>query len=79
MTKRWIVCPGFVESRHDLQTHWINAEKLIRLYGVNPEECIILLRDEMQIPLGYPLGYENLPVLRPRYDGDYRIHDDRAG
>lgn len=64
---KYVVQGGNVVSRNDGQTHYISPHKLIKLYGVNPKECIIIpdktgyLRQPGQIYLG------------PKYSGDYSI------
>lgn len=37
---RYIVYPGYVMTLNG-QRHYVNAADLVRLYGVNPHECII--------------------------------------
>ena len=41
MKKEYMICPGWVVSKRDSDLHWISAPQLIKLYQVNPQECII--------------------------------------
>jgi hypothetical protein len=64
MKPKYLVKPGYVFSKSDGDKHWISADKLIRLYQVNPRECVI----------SHPyLDPEDLIVLEPRYDGNYEL------
>jgi len=62
--KRYLVVPGWVRSRVDGDRHWIGAERLMRLYGVDPAECVI--------SRGGMVGRHELRLLIPRADGRYR-------
>ena len=62
---RFLVVPGHVISL-DGDLHYINAMELIRLYGVNRDECLIDKYD------GRGLGENHgLIVLLPSPKGDY--------
>ena len=66
---RYLLCPGYVTSKHDGQDHFINAQQLARLYGVSLKECRILdprYRERSEFYLG-------LTYLRPRFDGNYTL------
>lgn len=39
--KKYLIYPGYVTSRNDGERHYISAGQLIRLYRVDPAECII--------------------------------------
>lgn len=67
--KKWLIMSDFVTSKTDGQRHFISADKLIKLYGVNPDECIILAHPTHTN--GYDL--EKLIILSPRYDGNYTL------
>lgn len=71
MKKKYIVYPGYVNSRIDGQRHFIDAGKLMSLYKVNPKECIVV---EYKRKLE---GYreEDFISLYPRYSGNYTILD----
>lgn len=64
MKKKYLVIGGTVESV-DGDIHFVSAEKLIRLYGLEPKECVKCD--------GYiPRGVDNaLIVVRPDYQGRY--------
>lgn len=65
---KYLVVPDFMLSKTDNQKHFIGATQLMRLYGVNPLECIVSRDGEI-----YKLNTDNLIVLRPRYNGDYTL------
>lgn len=87
MQKKYLVIPGKVTSQTDGDTHHIGAMRLIELYGVNPDECLILndhYEDRMRIlesndrrgapPPGYTWEYiDSLIWLVPRNDGNYTL------
>ncbi len=73
--KRYAVFPGYVRSSTDGQDHYLNGPRMMRLYGVDPRECIIV-----RGPLGR-VGLElvdSLIELRPRQDGDYSLEHAEA-
>jgi hypothetical protein len=66
---RYVLHPGYVESAHDSQAHFINGQELLRLYGV-------FGRQSTPIVFGDAPSYHEQPGdvhLRPRYDGDYSL------
>ena len=70
MKKKYAICPGYVTSKNDGERHFINATELMRLYGVNPAECVIFHDEKSILREG-----GSLIILRPDYDGDYTIKD----
>jgi hypothetical protein len=62
--KKYLVSPGFVFSQRDGDRHWIGADRLMHLYGVDPRECVID---------GPGRHADNLIVLVPRFDGNYSL------
>lgn len=65
MKSRYLIMPDYVYSENDGQKHFIDAKRLIALYGVNPNECVIYDPNRKQITSG-------LIVLGPLKDGKYR-------
>jgi hypothetical protein len=63
--KKYLVIPDYVKSQHDGQKHYITAKELIRLYGVNPKECMIYDPSKRQMTAG-------LVMLFPLEDGKYK-------
>jgi hypothetical protein len=61
---RYLLCPGYVTSRHDGDDHYIDAPTLARLYRVPLDECLVGDRR---------MAHPGLVVLAPRFDGDYSI------
>lgn len=55
---------------------YVSAEQLIRLYGVDPKECIILPAPPITPDYYYNhvlKNNKNLIVLKPRLDGNYTL------
>ena len=67
MEIKYVVCPGKVHSQRDRDVHYINAEELMRLYGVDPRECVVCYGDDRDLGK----SFKGLITLHPRYDGDY--------
>jgi hypothetical protein len=56
--KKYLVRPGHVTSFEDGDRHWISAPALIRLYNVDPHECVIDGQDMASPRLrGYNQGF----------------------
>ena len=68
LEKKYLVLGGYVNSKNDGQRHYIGCNKLMKLYGVSPNECYC--REEWDIYGGYP---EGLKILRPNYEGYYSL------
>ena len=73
---RYAVFPGRVISKVDGDVHYISADMLMRLYRVNPKECIVIREDlephELRLKLKL-VEEEKLICLEPRYSGDYTL------
>jgi hypothetical protein len=70
--KKYVVVPGYVISQYDGEKHFIDGWRLIDLYGVDPDECLMIdlnRRAEMM----HAIQNLNLIVLGTRADGDYSI------
>lgn len=65
--KKYLVCPGYVISKNDGERHFIDANTLMRLYGVNPSLCIL------ESPIHNMQFHGPLIRLEPRYDGNYAL------
>ena len=65
MSKKYILHPGFIESITDGQKHYITSDNLMRLYGVNPKECVTF------IPYRQYPNQDKLIQLHPNIYGDY--------
>lgn len=67
---KYLIKPGYVNSRSDGDEHYIGYAKLIQLYRVNPKECL-MFEDEMR---GYTAEFlDSLTVLEPQYNGNYEV------
>jgi len=68
--KKYLICPEKVISKNDGDLHFINANSLMQLYNVKPEECIIINnKEDLQ-----GLDITKYTILRPRYDGNYNLN-----
>lgn len=64
MTKKYLLLPGYVRSKTDGQSHYVSADQLVRLYGVDWRECVV----GVDVP-----ELDKLIVLMPRRDGNYAV------
>lgn len=60
---------GTITSQHDREEHYIPAHKLIRLYGLDPSECVIEPRNPILAERSHDL--KEFIHLYPRGNGDY--------
>ena len=74
--RKYAIHPDWVASINDNDVHYLNAEILMRLYGLRPHECLII--DDMKegrrdyARLMKDAEIDNLIHLYPRFKGDYR-------
>jgi hypothetical protein len=68
---RFLVRPGWVTSRNDGQRHWITAERLMRLYLLRREECIVEGEASRLHIVGRRFDTRALIPIVPLYSGDY--------
>ena len=66
MRKKYLVIGDYIKSKNDNDRHYISSRELVRLYGVNPKECILHDINDL------PVDVAGLFILFPRYDGDYK-------
>ena len=71
-TARYAVHPGAMSSKNDRDVHYIGASQLMRLYGVDPRDCIIIddRRPETYQGRDNSGGYIH---LYPDYHGNYEL------
>lgn len=71
MTIKFVVCPGYLNSLKD-KNRIIGPKKLMRLYGVQSNECVILKKSDPKYEHKY-IKYvsEGYIFLHPRSDGNY--------
>ncbi len=68
-TKVFALFPGRVRSRKGGKVRHVQARSLIKLYGLDPEECVVHTMDD------HTMGWlVNLIPLCPRSRGDYSDH-----
>jgi hypothetical protein len=76
MKRKYVLCPGYVRSKHDGDLHFVGADKLTHLYGISRGECYVLresdglLRDR---EIERFRRIEGLIWLYPMYNGDYSL------
>lgn len=63
--KKYLVIPGYVTSKTDRNIHYITFHRLVKLYRVDPKECVDSRNRQH--------SYTGLKVLMPRYDGNYTL------
>lgn len=68
---RYVVFPGYVISQSDGQRHYVNAKELIGLYGIDPNDCIIIDRTNPASPV-YKERQGDIRLV-PKANGDYTI------
>lgn len=81
MKPKYVICPGVVQSSTDGQRHYINPMQLMRLYGLDPRECEIHDPAPWWPESYYRMAAERqrgLPRLGPRYDGNYKVPNDKG-
>ena len=68
MSKKYALIGGYVRSQHDFDMHFVSANDLLRLYGLDPKICVLLdsRRPESLLRLN-----NDLIRLNPREDGKY--------
>lgn len=71
---RYIVYPGFVESKTDGQAHYISASQLMVLHGVPHTQCIVINGPKDLYKLR-GLHEGSFIRLFPRFDGNYKKYD----
>ena len=65
---KYVICPGKVRSRTDMDQHYIGYRQLIDLYKVDPAECVDVSSNAWRF-----LDPSKLIFLHPNYHGDYSI------
>ena len=72
--KKYLVIGDYVISRTDADIHFISAEKLVELYKVLIEECVLVAsaRNIEKCHIDLARTGEVL-ILKPRFDENYTI------
>lgn len=70
-TNKYLVIGGFIRSNTDGQQHYISPQRLMDLYKVNPQDCVLAENNESFTLRG--LDRSKFIVLRPRFDGNYGL------
>lgn len=85
MTARYLLCPGPVASRNDGDVHHVSPAQIANLYGVSPQDCLVLPPERPGKPCGLrrwvleAVERGDLIALHPRFDGDYRLPNPAPG
>ena len=74
---KYLVFGGHVISQSDDDIHYISARKLVELYRVPINECVLIdesnprsAKKSLLLTLGLK---KNFIVLRPKFDGNYTL------
>ena len=71
---KYYIIPGHIKSKYDGDIHYINENMLMRLYNVNPKECLVLSLDKpYHVKLLEQADTDGIKILKPRYHGDYNV------
>lgn len=79
MTRHYLLIPGQVTSKTDGQRHWVTAAELVRLYGVDPADCLVFPMGRSpddalrRNALHERVARGELTALHPRYSGNYTL------
>jgi hypothetical protein len=65
---KYLVIPGPITLNSSGDFSWVGASELMKLYGVDPVECVIARPD-----VRTPAHMSYLVPLRPRADGNYNL------
>ena len=69
--KKYLLISGVVFGKYDNDAHYISAQRLCRLYDLNPKDCVLVNNERDLAGRGLE---EGMIILRPRHNGDYREH-----
>ena len=79
MEKKYLVHAGTVVSRNDGDKHFINARELMRLYQVDPRECVVCIACQARTLRGTSTDCDGSPRdfidLFPKHSEDYSLPD----
>lgn len=73
---RYVIFPGYVQSKSDGQHHYLSALRLAFLYGVRLKDCEIYQPQNWWSERHYREAYErNIDAIHlvPRRDGNYTL------
>lgn len=75
--RKYVLCPRYIVSSKDEDRWYISANKLVRLYGVRPIDCVVV-EGGILLPENryYLKEYSSLKWLHPRQDGNYSLEGD---
>lgn len=71
-TPKYLLCPGYIRSKKDGQVHYVGASDLMRLYNVDPRECVIFHHKAEH----NHSRMDSLIKLYPKYNGDYTLPEE---
>jgi hypothetical protein len=72
VNKKYAIWPGWVGSKNDKDKHYISAGQLMKLYRVDPRECVVLTEYDLRLSDNHIRNKtRGLTILGTRYDGDY--------
>lgn len=65
--KKWILRGDYIYSK-DGDRHFISARRLCHLYALDQKECVFADAPNKELRA---MRLPDLPILKPRYHGDY--------
>lgn len=70
---KWIALGGYVGSSNDEERHYISANAVCKMYGVNANQCF-LVENRHNIPIErITKGLPDLPILYPDKTGVFKL------
>lgn len=70
---KYLVIGDWIRSENDGQRHYVNADRLVNLYGLDPKDCKKIESYKPMATRG--LDFTNFRhVLYPLHNGKYREH-----
>lgn len=76
---RYVLFPGYVESKTDGQMHWISIHQLLHLYAIPKGSTVTWVSTDGTVEYSkvkYVPEEGDIACL-PRYDGDYPIFKEK--
>lgn len=65
--RKYAVIPGMVQNAPDGEEHFVSGRELMQLYGVDPDDCVVIPDEKSWF------GLEEYIVLRPKPGGGYEL------
>ena len=70
--QKYVLCPGYVHSKNDGDRHYITATRLVELYRVPLNDCVV--KPNMDDPRNKHWSAPQGAIeLHPKFDGNYTL------